>query len=197
MKLVRITILKGKSLAEVIVNVSADLHLELNIIVGMGSDGAANMSGKDEGVQNHLKQAGAVFATYFHCFAHRLNLVLEHSVENISTVNDIFVTIGDIYRYMEGSPERHAVFESHLAAKGITNGKTVLHAYSDTRWTAQSENLEVVLNVFFPSTTFNDGGAIQYRGQCCYWFACSANNLSIPGFLHRVKGVLLNQQISI
>ena len=49
---------------------------------------------------------------------------------------------------MEGSPERHAVYESDLPAKGITNGKTSLHAYSDTRWTARSDNLEVVLNVF-------------------------------------------------
>ena len=71
MKLVRIASLKGKSLAEVIVNVLADLHLELCSIVGMGFDGAANMSGKDDGVQIHLKQAGAVFAMYFHCFAHR------------------------------------------------------------------------------------------------------------------------------
>ena len=75
-------------------------------------------------------------------------MVLEHSVVNISTVNDIFVTIGDIYRYMEGSPERHAVYESDLPAKDITNGKKSLHAYSDTRWTARSDNLEVVLDVF-------------------------------------------------
>ncbi len=49
---------------------------------------------------------------------------------------------------MEGTPKTlsmKAVYESHIAVKGITNGKRALH---DTRWTARSDNLEVVVNVF-------------------------------------------------
>ena len=84
-RLVRVSSLKGKSLADVIIDILKDLKLPLVDLIGKGFDGAANMSGKDEGVQQHLTQAGAEFSIYFHCFAHRLNLVLEHSAENIQT----------------------------------------------------------------------------------------------------------------
>ena len=85
-KLVPVTSLTGRSLADVILSVLSDNQLSLMALVGKGFDGAANMSGKDEGVQQHLFDAGAELSVYFHCFAHRLNLVLEHSVENVSTV---------------------------------------------------------------------------------------------------------------
>ena len=49
---------------------------------------------------------------------------------------------------MEGSPQRHDIYEKHLHAKGITSGKTALHSFSDTRWAARSDNLEVVINVY-------------------------------------------------
>ena len=48
------------------------------------------MSGKDEGVQQHLNAAGADKSTYFHCFADKLNLVLEKSINIVPPVNDAF-----------------------------------------------------------------------------------------------------------
>eukprot|EP00795_Rhopilema_esculentum_P001903 gene1903-16403_t len=83
-----------------------------------------------------------------HKRAFRLSLVLEHSVKDVPTIKAIFETIGDIYRFMEGSPKRHKVYENHLMAKGITSGKIVLHFFSDTRCSALSDNLEVAMNVY-------------------------------------------------
>jgi hypothetical protein len=71
-------------------------------LVGKGFDGASYMSGKDEGVQQHLTAAGADKSIYFHCFAHKLNLVLEKSVNNVPSVNDVFDIIGSVYHYLEG-----------------------------------------------------------------------------------------------
>ena len=147
-KLVRVSSLTGQSLAKVIVDILKDLKLPVKDPIGKGFDGAANMSGKDKGVQRHLTEAGAEFSIYFHCFAHKLNLVLEQSVETVPSVKEIFETIGDIYRYMEGSPKRHKVYENHLKANAITSGKTALHSFSDTRWTTRTANLEVLLNVY-------------------------------------------------
>lgn len=144
--LVRVDSLKGKNLAETTIEILQDLGLSLKDLVGKGFDGASNMSGKDEGVQRHLTNAGADKSFYFHCFAHRLNLVLEKSINEIAPVKDLFDTIGCIYRFMEGSPKRHAAYEKMLQAKSITKGKTALHSFSDTRWTARSDNLETVVN---------------------------------------------------
>ena len=59
------------------------------------------MSGKDEEEQQHLFAAGAEFLIYFHCFAPRLHLMLEHSVKNIPATKSIFETVGDNYRFLE------------------------------------------------------------------------------------------------
>ncbi|XP_028416040.1 zinc finger MYM-type protein 1-like [Dendronephthya gigantea] len=64
-RLVRVSSLKGRSLAEVIVDIMKDLRLSLIDLIGKGFDGAANMSGKDEGVQRHLTEAGADFQSIF------------------------------------------------------------------------------------------------------------------------------------
>ena len=61
-------------------------------------------------------------------------------------MNDVFDIIGSVYHYLEGSPKRHALYEEKLQVHGISKGKIALHTLSDTRWTAQSDNLEVVFN---------------------------------------------------
>lgn len=148
-RLIAISSLTGKSLADIIIDVLSILKLPLKDLVGKGFDGAANMSGKDVGVQQHLTETGAEFSVYFHCFAHRLNLVLAHSVEEVPSIKVIFFeTIGDLYRFMEGSTKRRKVYEDHLKAQGITLGKVALHTLSDTRWSARSSNLQVVINSY-------------------------------------------------
>ena len=57
-KLVPVTSLIGRSLADVILSVLSDNQLSLITLVGKGFGGAANMSGKDEGVQQHLFELG-------------------------------------------------------------------------------------------------------------------------------------------
>ena len=68
LKLVPVSSLTGRSLADVILSVLSDHNLPLMDLIGKGFDGAANMSGKDEGVQQHLFEAGAQLSVYFHKF---------------------------------------------------------------------------------------------------------------------------------
>ena len=49
---------------------------------GQGYDGAANMSGLYSGVQARIREIESL-ATYVHCAAHNLNLVLNDAVKNI------------------------------------------------------------------------------------------------------------------
>ena len=138
--------LQGKSLADVIVEELNELQIPLRNMIGKGFDGASNMSGKDNGVQQHLNEAGATLSLYFHCFAHCLNLVLGKTAETLPLVKDVFDTIGSIYRVMEGSPQRTAVFEKMLKEFAISEGRTALRSVSDTRWTARVDNLSATAN---------------------------------------------------
>ena len=147
-KLERISSLKGKDLADIIVAILKDMNFQLINLIGKGFDGASTMSGKGEGVQQHLTEAGAYKSLYFYCFAHWINLVLEKSAENVAPVNDVFDIIGAICRYLEGSPQRHTLFKEKMKMYNIVKGKTALHSLSDTRWAARSDNLDPVINAF-------------------------------------------------
>ena len=107
----RVTNLTGQSLAAVIIAILANMNFPICNLVGEGFDGASSMSGKDEGVQQHLTAAGADKSIYFHCFAQKLNLVLQKSVNNVPSVNDVFDIVGSIYHYLEGSSKRHALYQ--------------------------------------------------------------------------------------
>ncbi len=72
-KLHRVTNSTGQNLAAVIITI-ANMNFPICNLVAKGFDGASNMSGKDEGVQQHLTAAGADKSIYFHCFAHKLTL---------------------------------------------------------------------------------------------------------------------------
>ena len=61
-------------------------------------------------------------------------------------MNDVFDIISCVYRYLEGSLKRHALYEEKLQVHDISQGKIALHTFSDTRWTARSDNLDVVFN---------------------------------------------------
>ena len=138
--------LKGKSLADIIIEKLGVLQIPLQNMIGKGFDGASNMSGKDNGVQQHLSESWATLSLYFHCFAHCLNLVLGKTAETLQLVKDVFDTIGSIYRVMEGSPQRTAVFEKWLKEFSRNEGRRALRSLSDTRWTARVDNLSGTAN---------------------------------------------------
>ncbi len=50
--------------------------LDISFVIGQAYDGASTLSGQHAGVQALIKEK-APMAGYFHCYAHRLELVLQ------------------------------------------------------------------------------------------------------------------------
>ncbi|KAK9954687.1 hypothetical protein ABG768_016736 [Culter alburnus] len=75
---------------------------------GQGYDGAANMSGIYAGVQARIKEKEPL-ATYVHCAAHNLNLVLNDAVKNIPEVAQFYDTIEHLYVFFGHSIKRWAM----------------------------------------------------------------------------------------
>lgn len=63
---------------------------DIKYCVGQCYDGAKVMSGWASGVQARVKDQ-APHATYFHCHAHRFNLVLVHSLGVVEEAKDFFL----------------------------------------------------------------------------------------------------------
>ena len=71
-------------------------------------------------------------ATYIHCHAHRLNLLLVDSMRCIPELSDFFDTVQKLYDFISNSNPRHELFikvQIELGLKTLELERTVV-----TRW---------------------------------------------------------------
>ena len=99
-------------------------------------DGAAVMSGHLGGLQTLIRQEYP-YAFFFHCAAHRLNLVLCQSALNVREVNIFFAKVSAFCTFDNSSPERKA----HLKSHGVD-----VPSPSDTRWYYKSRTVSAVFD---------------------------------------------------
>ena len=75
--------LERKSLSDVLDEELGKHQFQLKDMIGKCFYGASNISGKDNGMQQKLTEAGAMMSVYFHCFVHHLNFVLGKYTEKL------------------------------------------------------------------------------------------------------------------
>ena len=116
-----------------------------------GYDGAANMSGKHQGVQAHVRQRFPE-AVYVHCKSHCLNLAIVHSCKDAS-VRTLMGTIQDIAFAFDYSAKKLQAFYDQLAdddnTRDALDGRRKLRTLCETRWTSRADSL-YTFRVSFP-----------------------------------------------
>lgn len=75
-----------------------EFNLDIKKCFGQGYDGAAVMSGHISGVQT-LIRSDFPNATYVHCCAHNLNLVISDAAKSTSKIQLFFNTVQDLYNF--------------------------------------------------------------------------------------------------
>jgi Domain of unknown function (DUF4371)/hAT family C-terminal dimerisation region len=110
-----------------------------NKLVSQTYDGAAVMASELNGLQAKIK-AVAPQATFVHCYAHLLNLVLSKGANNIKDVRIFFGTLAGMAAFFSKSTKRMHVLES----KGV-NGRIPTSA--PTRWIYSSRAVNFVANM--------------------------------------------------
>ena len=141
----------AKGIAAIIFKTCEDLNINEKII-SQTYDGASVMSGKYNGVQELVK-AKYPKAHYIHCFAHRLNLVIQQSCTSISKIKLFFSNVMAIHSFFTSSSKRSDLFES--MAKEFKSKYCTPVKGSQTRWSLKSRavfciyaSLEVLECVF-------------------------------------------------
>ena len=126
--------LSGNTTAENITDNDIDLIADVKkgkdfpIVVAQTYDGASTMAGKISGVQKKVQEVHPT-ASFIHCYAHRLNLVLQNCVANIRLASVFFATLDGLHTFFRQSPKWVAGLEE------IANKKIGVSAASKTRWT--------------------------------------------------------------
>ena len=140
---------------------------------GQGYDGAANMSGKYNGVQARIKEL-VPGAEYTHCQAHNLNLCIIHACEE-SLVRNMIDTAQKIAFVFDYSAKKLAMYKENLwqneDAKRAIDDQQKLKTLCETRWDSRSDALftfkaslvtvHEVLRVLKSDHSCSDAGAYQ------------------------------------
>ena len=103
-------------------------------------DGATVMSGHIGGVQTLLRQ-DYPFAFFFHCAAHRLNLVLCQSASRISHAKVFFANVSAFSSFTSVSSKRKELFRSH---------DIDIPSPGETRWYYRSRTIGVIFEKYEP-----------------------------------------------
>ena len=106
-------------------------------------DGAAVMSGQLSGLQKRIHQ-DYPFAFFFHCAAHRFNLVLCQSAQTIKQIKWVFSKVNSICTFSSSCPDRHLLLQNVLIylvqvkLDGIISSKQSLPSLCSLKLTCSS-----------------------------------------------------------
>ncbi|KAL4131520.1 hypothetical protein QTP88_008815 [Uroleucon formosanum] len=109
----------AKNYEQLITNVILELGLDINMCRGQGYDGAAVMKGFYSGLQKRIKDKVPT-ASYIHCCAHNLNLVISDAVKSNQKVQFFFDTVQAVFNFFSSSAPRWATL---AFGKGNANAK--------------------------------------------------------------------------
>lgn len=124
----------GKGLSDCLLNVLAELKLNINDLRGQGYDNGANMRGKHNGVQKKILQINPR-AFFVPCSAHSLNLVVNDAAKITFEIVDFFNIVQELYIFFSASTKRWNILK-----KNISN--LTLKPLSNTRWESRIESIK-------------------------------------------------------
>lgn len=111
LKFIPVKDVSGRNLADTIINELKHMNIEIKYLRGQGYDGAANMSGKFNGVAVLVKEQFPS-ALYIHCSSHSLNLSISHSCD-LPEIRNALGTVESGYLFFN-TPKRKTFFSEQL-----------------------------------------------------------------------------------
>ena len=115
--------------------------LDKSKVVGLGFDGAANMSGKFNGVQARF-ETDVSGAHYVHCRAHSFNLAIVHTCQQ-PEVRNMYGVVSEVVTYIGATAKRLNVFIETFES---SEHRRRLKKLCATRWTCHEETLRSYIN---------------------------------------------------
>uniref|UniRef100_A0A1X7VIT1 DUF4371 domain-containing protein n=1 Tax=Amphimedon queenslandica TaxID=400682 RepID=A0A1X7VIT1_AMPQE len=129
-------------LSSTIIDVLTRCGLSFSNCRGQAYDGSSNMSGHLSGVATRL-MAEEPCALYVHCSAHCLNLALQDSSRQSTSVRDALSLAADIANFIRASPKRFAQFRS--LKDQLCKANPGIKPLCPTRWTIRTVSIDAIL----------------------------------------------------
>ena len=128
-------------IATQILNVLRRSGVDIEYMVGQGFDGAAAMSGLQNGVQKHIRDE-CPSAVYTHCAAHSLNLCLLKAGQ-VQEIRTAVTLMNQIAVFFNESTKRQDVLQTSIEEKCQETKRSRLKLHCKTRWVERQEAVMV------------------------------------------------------
>ncbi|XP_030752246.1 zinc finger MYM-type protein 1-like [Sitophilus oryzae] len=132
------------ALNEIVLSTIEDLDCGLKL-VGQSYDGAAVMAGQLGGLQAKVKETYPS-ALFVYCMAHRLNLVMQQSLNKIRQCKIFFQTLSGLAAFFSKSPKRSTALDQEVHKR--------LPRVAPTRWSYNGRLVETVFEYRLPLIDF-------------------------------------------
>ncbi|XP_078581210.1 zinc finger protein 862-like [Branchiostoma floridae x Branchiostoma japonicum] len=120
------------------------VDLDINRMAGFGSDGAAVMVGRRNGVAAQLRAANGKLVNV-HCIAHRLALSAAQGADGIPYLQKWKDLLGQLYRFYEYSPVRMAGLKN---IQKVLDSSVKLVQAKDVRWLSHDAAVKALRKTF-------------------------------------------------
>lgn len=135
----------GEGIAAICKDVLLRLGLPLQNLQGQTYDGAANMAGKYRGCSAIILQEQPL-ATYVHCGAHVVNLVVHHAVSSIPAIRDAVQLVHDLGVLFGRSSTFRKLF-IQISQSEVDSPKNI-KPLCPTRWLCRVPAIQVVVQQY-------------------------------------------------
>jgi hypothetical protein len=149
------------SLEKFILDTLEQLQIPLHFCRCVNFDGASNMSGRLNGLQARICRL-VPKAIYFHCAAHRLNLVVVSACHSVKEAVNFFGTVQAAYNFIACAPTRLAVYEEAWKELEELRDKRMLTLKSlcEVRWGCQRRALRV-FSIGYPAMMYSVNTSLE------------------------------------
>lgn len=135
----------AETLFNLVINVLSQFDINISKCRGQCYDGAANVSGHISGLQKRIIDVEPR-ATFVHCTAHTLNLVVQDTMQNIDKFRDFLAILRSLISFVKDTPKRQAIFNLLQAEQSITgsSNNVSLRPFCPTRWCVRIISLKTI-----------------------------------------------------
>ena len=137
---------KADTILEAILKTIDELEVNKCNAVGFEIDRAAVMTGCKNGLAVKLQNSGAMYLTQIHCAAHRVSLALSQAAKSITIINDIEITLSQLYHFFYDSPVRASALR--LISEINENSEIKLKEPKQIHWLSFYEAVDAILKSY-------------------------------------------------
>lgn len=141
----------GEGLCGEIIKVLESRNINTGKVVGLGTDGASVMTGKDKGVYGRLKALNPHLIN-IHCLAHRLALCTSQAATGLKPLKNYQEWMCSLFYYFKRSAQREK--QLHKVQSLLDHPTLKYREVHSVRWMSFYEALEAVFRTLDPLLTY-------------------------------------------